>query len=136
VDKVATNSILVKVIVIYFGINLLLYAGGVRLTDTSVFSDLVMTTDNNASITDSNVQFGVGAIGDNSPNVNQDSGSTALTFIDVLSSVRTFVNFVAVMFGGVFIVFLLFPPVVQFFLGVPLGLLAIIGLIYFARSGQ
>lgn len=132
----ATNSILVKVIVIYFGINLLLYAGGVRLTDTNIFSDLVSTTDVNASITDNEVQYGIGTIGEQDPNVNQDSGSTALTFIDVLSSVRNFVNFVAVMFGGVFIVFLLFPPVVQFFLGVPLGLLSIIGLIYFARSGQ
>jgi hypothetical protein len=132
----ATNSILVKVIVIYFGINLLLYAGGVRLTDTTVFADLVTTNNANASITDSGLQFGIGAIGDNNPNVNQDSGSTALTFIDVLSSVRTFVNFIAVMFGGVFIVFLLFPPVIQFFLGVPLALLAIIGSIYFARSGQ
>ena len=132
----ATNSILVKVIVIYFGINLLLYAGGVRLTDTTVFADLVATNNENVSITDSNAQFGIGAIGNNNPNVDQDSGSTALTFIDVLSSVRTFVNFIAVMFGGVFIVFLLFPPVIQFFLGVPLALLAIIGSIYFARSGQ
>lgn len=132
----ATNSVLVKSLIIYFGINLLLYAGGVRLTDVDIMGDLLSATDTNASITDNNVQYGIGNIGGNTPNVNQDSGSTALTFIDVLSSVRTFVNFITVMFGGVFIVFLLFPPVVQFFLGVPLALAAFIGMIYFARSGQ
>lgn len=132
----ATNSVLVKALMIYFGINLVLYAGGVRLTDVDIVGDLLSTTDTGASITDSNVQYGIGNIGGNTPNVNQDSGSTALTFIDVLSSVRSFINFIAVMFAGVFIVFLLFPPAVQFFLGAPLALAAFIGMIYFARSGQ
>jgi hypothetical protein len=132
----ATNSVLVKALMIYFGINLILFAGGVRLTDVSIFGDLISTTDVNAGITDNEVQYGIGTIGGNTPNVNQDSGSTALTFIDVLSSVRTFVNFIVVMFAGVFIVFLLFPPVIQLFVGVPLAFAAFIGMIYFARSGQ
>lgn len=132
----ATNSVLVKAMMIYFGINLILFAGGVRFTDVSIFSDLVDASDTTASITDNNVQYGIGGIGGNTPNVNQDSGSTALTFIDVLSSVRTFVNFIVVMFAGVFIVFLLFPPAIQLFVGVPLAFAAFIGMIYFARSGQ
>lgn len=132
----ATNSVLVKTLMIYFGINLLLYAGGVRFTDTSVFEDLVSTSNGQANITDNDVQYGLGNIGGNNPNVNVESGSTALSFIDVLSSVRSFINFIAVLFGGIFIVFLLFPPAIQLFVGVPLALAAFIGGIYFARSGQ
>jgi len=132
----ATNSILVKVIMIYFGINMLLYAGGVRLSDVSIFSGLVSSNSEGIDITDPSAQFGGGNITNLNPNVDQDSGSSALTFIDVLASVRQFIDFVGVMFGGIFIVFLLFPPALQFFVGAPLSLAAIIGLIYFARSGQ
>ena len=132
----ATNSILVKVIIIYFGINMLLYAGGVRLSDVSVFNGLVSSNSQGINITNPTAEFGGGTITSEGPNVDQDSGSSALTFIDVLASVRNFINFVGVMFGGIFIVFLLFPPALQFFVGAPLSLLAIIGLIYFARSGQ
>jgi len=135
----ATNSVLIKVLVIYFGINLLLYAGGVRFTDVKdapVFSSLVNTNNNTSTITDSGIQYSLGGIGGNSPNVNVDSGSTALSFIDVLSSVRGFINFVITMFTGIFVMFLLFPGPIQFFVGVPLAFMALIGMIYFARSGQ
>lgn len=132
----ATNSLLVKVLILYFGINLLLFAGGVRLTDTTIFSDLVFSSNANASITDNNVQYGAGTLSDQTPNVNVDNGSASVPFIDVVGAVRLFVNFVSVLFGGIFIVFLLFPPVIQLFVGAPLGLLAIIGTIYFVRSGQ
>ena len=131
----SSNSLLVKVIIIYFGINLILYAGGVRLGDASVFGSLVATSNSSATITDTTVQYGVGTINNNGPNVNQNTGSTLLSFIDVLAAVRAFINFVGVMFGGIFIVFLSFPPAFQFFVGVPLALLALVGSIYFARSG-
>ena len=140
----ATGSLLVKAVMIYLGINLMLYAGGVRVgqltSGENIFSGLVTTSNDTAPITDSNVQYGVGIIGNQSnlPNVNQQTGgiSGALSFIDVVRSVANVINFLIVMVGGIFIVFLTFPAPVQLFLGVPLAITFILGLIYFARSGQ
>ena len=132
----ATNSALVKILLIYFGINLLLYAGGVRFTDTGVFGDLVNASNTNASITDTDTQYSVGGIAGNSPNVNVDNGSASVAFIDVLGAVRGFINFIIGMLAGVFVVFLVTPPAVQLFVGVPMALVMLIGIVYFARSGQ
>lgn len=138
----ATNSPLIKVLIIYFGINILLYAGGVRLGQLTVgganVGDLISSSNSSADITDSSVQYGLGNISSQTPDVNDQTGgfSSALSFIDVLRSVRTLINFLVVAFGGVFIVFLLFPPVVQLFVGLPLAFMFLIGLIYFVRSGQ
>lgn len=142
----ATGSLLVKAMLIYFGINLILYAGGIRVENLtsgeSIFSAFVNvnSTESNPDITSNNVQYSIGSIGNGSfnPNVNEQTGgiSGALSFIDALRAIRAFFNFLLIMFTGVFILFLIFPPVIQLFIGVPLAMVFIIGLVYFARSGQ
>lgn len=141
----ATGSPLIKVIMLYFAINLLLYAGGIRTFGESGGINMFTTATNNTStFYDNTQQYGVYGTGISTPfsgngtvNVNeQTTNGTTLSFIDVLRAVRDFINFLGVLFGGIFILFLYFPPAVQLFVGVPLGLLAIIAAVYFTRSGQ
>lgn len=128
----ATGSPLIKVLIIYFGINIILYAGGVQTLN----SDLVQIN-GTGDFTNDTVQYQVGSISGVTPNVNEQTSSGGfLSFIDVLRAVRGFVNFLITLFAGIFIVFLPFPPAIQLFVGVPLGFVFIIGLIYFTRSGQ
>lgn len=138
----ATGSPLIKVLMIYLAINIILYAGGVRIGNYAEggtpFTDLISTSSNSSDITNASQQYGLGTISDQTPNVNQQTGgiSSSLSFIDVIRSVNGFINFLGVMLFGVFIVFLSFPGIVQLFVGVPLSFMFIIGLIYFVRSGQ
>ena len=135
-----TGSILVKVLVMYISINLVLFAGGVHISSISggstLFSDLVST--NSTGLADDQAQYGLGTIQTQVPNVNEQTNivSSGFSFIDVLRSVRGFINFVLVMLFGIFIVFLVYPPVIQLFVGVPMALLFLVALIYFTRSGQ
>jgi hypothetical protein len=136
----ATGSLLVKMLIIYFSINVLLFAGGIRFGNTSVFGDLIAVNNYSADITDSNNQYQLSSnLSGLSPNVNDQTspGVLGLSFIDVLRAVRDFINFIGFMLVGLPYVFVtLFPPVIQLFVGAPLAFLALIGLIYFARSGQ
>lgn len=137
-----TSSPMVKALVIYFSINLVLYAGGIRVESLtegrSLIDDFVSSSNSSADITDSSIQYGLGDIGSQTPNVNQQTGgfSSVLSFIDVVRAIAGFVNFLIVFLIGIFILFALFPSGIQLFVGVPLAFMFIIGLIYFVRSGQ
>lgn len=137
-----TSSPLIKTLVLYFAINLVLYAGGLRVSDLTtgrgLFDDLITSSNSSEDITSSNVQYGIGEIGGETPNVNQQTGgfSSVLSFIDVVRAIASFVNFLIVLMGGIFILFLLFPPAIQLFVGVPMAFMFIIGLVWFVRSGQ
>ena len=135
----ATGSLLVKIIVFYFSINALLFAGGIRFGDTDVFSDLV-NANQTLDITDPGAQYTLGTnLSGQTPDVNEQTspGSIGLSFIDVLRASRGFIQFMGIMMVGLPYVFVtLFPPIIQLFVGVPLTLLALVGLIYFGRSGQ
>lgn len=135
-----TQSLFVKVFIIYLGISILLFAGGVRFTDAitgDAFQVLVSSTNPNASIVDDDVQYNIGTISTVGPNVNDQTGvvSTGVTFIDVLRSVRDFVRLILNVLLAIPALFFYFPPAVQLFIGVPLGVLAFIGMIFFVRSG-
>lgn len=136
----ATSSIMVKTIIIYFSISILLYAGGVRFTDAiggTAFNKFVNTSNTSASILDNNNQYSTGGILGVAPNVKDQSTTVATGFgiIDALRAVRDFVELIVNILAAIPTLFFYFPPVVQLFVGVPLGLLALIGVIYFARSG-
>lgn len=141
----ATGSPLIKVIVIYFSINLLLFAAGVNVGQLTSGDDIrtslfYSNSSNNGtgSIIDPTTRYGLGTIQQQTPDVNQQTGgfTGGISFIDAIRSVSGIINFFIVLFGGVFIMFFLFPPAVQLFVGVPLAFMFIIGLVYFVRSGQ
>lgn len=136
-----TSSVLVKVLIIYLGISVLLYAGGVRFTDAitgNTFPVLVNSSNDSASITDPNVQYDLGTVKTATPNVNEQTGivSTGITFIDVLRAARDFVLLMINIILAIPALFFYLPPIVQLFVGVPLGFLGTIGLIYFVRTGS
>lgn len=137
-----TSSPLIKTLVLYFAINLVLYAGGLRIESLTegrgLIDDLVSSSNSSAGINDPTVRYGAGDIIGETPDVNQQTGGFAsvLSFIDVVRAIAAFVNFLIVMLVGVFILFAIFPPAIQLFVGVPMGFMFLIGLIYFVRSGQ
>ena len=136
-----SSSVFVKVFVIYLAISILLYAAGVRFTDAiagEAFHVLVSPSNDSLSITDPNAQYDLGTIKTTAPNVDEQTGieSTGITFIDVLRAVRDFVRLVVNVLFAIPGLFFYLPGVVQLFVGVPLGALAFIGLIYFVRTGS
>jgi len=135
----ATGSVFVKMIIVYFCINLFLFAGGFRLDNQQVFTDLV-TSNSSEPITSTNNQYTLSSnLTGNKPNVDVQTspGSIGISFIDVLRSTSGFINFIGVMLVGLPLLFItFFPPVIQLFIGTILTLMALIGLIMFVRSGQ
>lgn len=138
-----SGSVLVKILILYFAINIMLFAGGISVSGVlsgSVYPQILSNT-NNSEITQENPTNGYGlgtAKANLTVNVDEQTGGTGtfLSFIDVLRATRGFVNFILSMFLNVFVMWFLFPPAVQLFVGVPFALLSFVGIIYFVRSGQ
>lgn len=138
----ATGSLFVKVLVMYFAINIILFAGGYSVG--SSLNQVISNTDLAALSNATSAQnYTLGSISNNltatgAIDVNQQTGGTTsslLSFIDVLRAVRSFINFVVSMFLNIPFLFLIFPPAVQLFVGVPFALIAGLGIAFYVRSG-
>jgi hypothetical protein len=129
----ATGSLLVKTTIIYLCVSIMLYAGGVRFTDSnSSFNSFITAQETNGQN-----QYNIGNITGVMPNVNEQSTfSTGVNFIDAIRAVRAFIELIVNVVFAIPTLFFSFPSPIQLFFGVPLAVIAFLGLIYFTRSGQ
>lgn len=145
----ATGSLLVKMIIFYFCINAVLYAGGAFDNGGALSNSpgllttmLNIDTTNSSSLYDGSATVGVSSSlqGNFTANVDEQAASGVLTgFIDVLKMARNFIKFCTAMLGGLPILLTqstIFPPLMRLFFGTIMVILGFVAIIYFARSGQ
>lgn len=133
----ATGSLLVKSVILYLSISILLYAGGIRFTEGSGFNSFISASNPNATIADQNNQFNIGDVSGVVPNVNEQSTfSTGINFIDAIRAVRAFIELIVNVMFAIPTLFFTLPSSIQLFFGVPLSVIALLGIVYFTRSGQ
>jgi hypothetical protein len=132
----ATGSLLVKSILLYLSISIILYAGGVRLTDSNGFNSFITASNPDNGITGQN-QFGLGNITSITPDTSEVSNlGGGFNFIDPIRSIRNFINLIIDVVFAIPTLFFSFPAPIQLFFGVPLAVIALLGIVYFTRSGQ
>ena len=138
----ASNSTMMKTVVIYLAISLFLYVGGIRVIDTpdSIVGDFVNTNGRSYAELNGSVDLssGLKAV---APNANEETGSLSggvFNFIDAIRSVRNWINFAVNIVFAVPGLFLGsdFPLIINLLVGIPITVIGFLGLMYFVRSGQ
>jgi hypothetical protein len=132
-----TYSPLFKIAIIYLGISIILYAGGVNNPDVTDQFNTVVKENGSGDYLSNTVSYGMSS---NVSGIQPDIGSSAsatggLGLIEVLRAVGNAISFMVRVAFAIPVMFMGFPPFIQLFIGAPLGVIALIAAIYFVRSG-
>jgi len=127
------NFNIMKAIILIACLNIVLYAGGIRVIENSTLDSFI---DLNAYENNDTVKASESFKGSVPENFENTGESSSLTFIDTLGAITGFLVFIINIIFTPIGLFATLPPIAGLMVGAPLLIAAVISLIYFIRSGR
>lgn len=122
-----------KALIFLACLNIVLFAGGVRVVDTNTLDSIV---DKQAYENNDTVKLSENFKGSVPQNFEKTGETEGLSFIDTLQGVSGFIIFIVNIIFTPIGLFASLPAIVGLMLGVPIVVGTVMALIYFIRSGR
>lgn len=127
------NFSLQKALIFIACINIVLFAGGVRVVDTNTLGNIV---DTESYQQNESVRLSENFKNSVPQNFEKTGETSGLSFIDTLQGVSGFIIFIVNIIFTPIGLFASLPSIVGLMMGVPLVVATVMSLIYFIRSGR